>query len=111
MNYSEQKELFSDIIKLIWDDINELKISKLNNYKKIIKEIKTFKVIEINNLESFFRYKSYGNFILFKYKHDYYFCDTELIPILKIKSLIKIIDYKVFLRKEKILKILKINNK
>ena len=108
MNLKNKKEFFSEIIDLIWsssDKIDEIRLSNLKNSKIIISEIKTFKVIELDNLESFILYANYDNFLIFKFENSYYFCNTELIPILGKYSLIKMIDYIFLLRKDKILKL------
>lgn len=108
MNLKNKKEFFSEIIDLIWSSsnkIDEIRLSNLKNSKIIISEIKTFKVIELDNLESFILYANYDNFLIFKFENSYYFCNTELIPILGKYSLIKMIDYIFLLRKDKILKL------
>ena len=108
MNLKNKKEIFSEISNLIWsssDKIDEIRLSNLKNSKVIISEIKTFKVIELDNLESFNLYASYDNYLIFKLENSYYFCNTELIPALGKYSLIKMIDYIFLLRKDKILKL------
>lgn len=108
MNLKNKKEFFSEINNLIWSSIykiDEVRLSNLKNSKAIISEIKTFKVIELDNLESFILYANYDIFLIFKFENSYYFCNTELIPILGKYSLIKMIDYIFLLRKDKILKL------
>jgi hypothetical protein len=108
LNLKNKKEFFSEIINLIWsssDKIDEIRLTNLKNSKVIISEIKTFKVIELDNLESFVLYASYDNYLIFKFENSYYFCSTELIPILGKFSLIKMIDYIFLLRKDKILRL------
>ena len=113
LNHSYKKEIFSELREQIYSSlffpiskvrINEVKISTLNNHK-IIEEIKTLKVIELDNLENFFSYSNYDHFLIFKFNDEFYFCDTELASSLGIGSMIKILDFNLFLRKDKMKKI------
>lgn len=102
-----KKEIFSELRECIYEkehNINEVKISNLKT-PNIVDEIRTLKVIEIDNLESSLLYTNYDYFLIFKHKDDYYFCDTELTPNLNIFSMLKLVDYKQYLRKDKIRKI------
>jgi hypothetical protein len=99
------KEVFFELrehifLKDVYKHINEVKISSLSN-PNIVDEIKTLNVIKLDNLESFSSYINYDYFLIFKFKDDYYFCDTELFPSLGIFSLVKIVDYNLYLRKDK----------
>jgi len=107
--HNNKKEIFSELsdqiyLKDIFDHINEIKISSLKNHK-ILEELKSLNIIEINKIENFLLYINYDHFLIFKLDNDYYFCNTELVPILGEYSMIKIIDFKQYLRKDKILKI------
>lgn len=102
-------DIFLELNNKIWNSIflnnfSEIKISNLNY--KIIDEIKALKVIEIDNLESFNLYLSYDHYLIFKFNKEYYFCDTELSSTSNCKfSMVKIIDYNIIFRKDKINKI------
>ena len=107
------KEIFFEIreyILSIYDHIgiNEIKISSLLN-PNILDEIKTLKIIKLDKLESFSSYINYDYFLIFKFKDDYYFCDTELFPSLGKFSLVKILDFNSCLRKDKIKNLNNIN--
>lgn len=107
---NNKKEIFSKLRECIFEKdnsykhINEVKISLLKS-SNIVDEIKTLKVIELDDLESFLSYINYDYFLIFKFNDDYYFCDTELAPTLNIFSMLKLVDYKQYLRKDKIRKI------
>ena len=107
VSHKNKKEVFSELRNMIFrrDTFeNGIKLSSLKN-SNIINEVKTLKVIELDDLDSFRSYESYDNYLMFKHKDDYYFCDTQLIPGLENESLIKIVDYKQYLRKDKMKKI------
>jgi len=113
VNYNK-KEIFSEIRdilfelfdpeKIKFDQIDNVKLSSLKN-PKIIEEVKTLKVIELGNLESFYTYANYDHFLIFKVKDDYYFCDTDLISSLNANSMVKMTDFHQIFRKDKINKI------
>ena len=110
--YNKQ-EIFSELRDRIYsgyqnDPIDMIRISSLENSKEIIEKIKTLKVIELNSLESFFSYMHYDHFLIFKFKDEYYFCDTLLFQSLGLKCMIKVSDFNQFFRKDKITKINKI---
>ena len=100
---NNKKELFSEL-RSYYFLTKEIKLSVLRN-TSIIDQIKILKVIELDNLENFESYKHYDNYLIFKCKENYYFCDTELISGLKEDSLIRIIDFNQHLRKDKLKKI------
>lgn len=103
-----KKEIFSEFRRnLYFNTTNELKLSllKSKNKDEIINELKTLKVIELNSLESFESFVNYDHFLMFKFDDCYYFCDTELVPGLKLESMIKISDFNQYLRKDKIKKL------
>lgn len=108
MTYKNKKEIFTEISDKIClsdtnsDEINDFRISSLDNYEKVVEEIKTLKVIELDDFKGFMSYINYDHFIIFKIKKNYYFCDIGLTPMLNIHSMIKISDYKHHLRKDKI---------
>lgn len=107
---SRNKDIFQPLRDCIYaknEYINAIKISSFNNLD-MINEIKTLKIIEIDNLESFSSYINYDYFLIFKCEDEYYFCDTEMSAVFGIFSMIKIQDYTILLRKDK-LKELKIN--
>ena len=107
LNYKNKKEIFSEFRNQTYfanDKLNEVKISLLKN-PQIIEEIKTLRVIELDNLESFLSYVNYDYFLIFKFNDDYYFCDTELVPTYNMQSMTKIIDFNQIFRKDKINKI------
>lgn len=105
-----KREIFSELrdcvyIDDIYNRINEVKISSLTN-NQIIDELKNLKVIELKTkLEEFSSYINYDHYLIFKLNDDYYFCDTELVQSLDIYSMVKMIDYHLYLRKDKIKKI------
>lgn len=103
MSSQSKKQLFNEL-RNYYFLTKEIKLSVLRN-TSIIDEIKLLKVIELNNLENFESYKHYDNYLIFKYKENYYFCDTSLISGLEEDSLIKIVDFNQHLRKDKIKKI------
>jgi len=112
-SHNNKKEIFSELsdqiyLKDIFDHINEVKISSLKNIN-IVEEIKVLQIIELDSLNSFLSYVNYDHYLMFKFKDDFYFCDTELVPLLGIYSLIKIVDLNQYLRKDKISKINNIN--
>lgn len=80
--------------------VSEVKVS---HSKKLIEELKTLKVIELDNFESFLNYLNFDYYLIFRYNDEFYFCDTELATTYK--SLIKLVDYNIHLRKDKINKI------
>jgi hypothetical protein len=107
---SNKKEIFSELRRYLFFSVdkgtnNELKLSTLKSKDEIVNEFKTLKTIEIDNLGSFESYVNYDHYLIFKFNDEYYFCDTELVPGLKEKSMIKITDYNQLLRKDKIKKI------
>ena len=77
VNYNK-KEIFSEIRDIAFEQINDVRLSSLKN-PKIIEEIKTLKIIELDNLKGFDTYANYDHYLIFKVKDDYYFCDTDLI--------------------------------
>jgi hypothetical protein len=112
LNYNDKKEIFSELRDKLYSQMFlpigyntpvGVKISILNH--KLIEEIKNLKVIELNNLEDFSLYVNYDHFLIFKFNNEFYFCDTALAPSLNIDSMIKIIDFNLYLRKDKIKKI------
>jgi len=113
-NHSNKKEIFSEIRDLIYKNtetdinISEVKISLLKN-PNIVNEIKNLKIIELDNLEDFLSYVNYDHYLIFKFNNFYYFCDTELTSYLEKLSLIKMIDFSKYLRKDKINNIEKFN--
>jgi len=104
-NSQNKKEIFSEFRKQIFNGLNEIKLSSLTNKLKIINEFKSIKVIELDDLDTFESYVNYDHFLIFKNDNNYYFCDIELVPGLKKESLVKILDYNQYLRKDKIKKI------
>lgn len=98
-------KIFAELNKFYFLDKFECKLSSLENKDKIINEIKTLKIIEIDNLDEFYSYSNYDHFLIFKNKNEYYFCNTELIPAVNKESLLKITDFNHYLRKDKIKKI------
>ena len=103
VTYSNKKEIFSEIRDNIFGNY-EIKLSTLKN-PKIKEQIRTLKVIQLDNLESFYSYVNYDHYLIFKFKDEYYFCDTELVESLELSSLIKIVDYNQIMRKQKLDKI------
>jgi hypothetical protein len=100
------KEVFFELrehlfLKDVYEHINEVNISSLSN-PNIVDEIKSLKVIKLADLESFSSYSNYDYFLIFKFQDEYYFCDTELIPQFGMFSLLKILDFNMHLRKDKI---------
>lgn len=112
MKHKHKKELFSEIRDYIYHNVDydryEVKISSLKNYNSILEEIKSLKVIELNNLEDFLSYLNYDFFLIFKLNDEYYFCDTEIASIFDKRGMVKMIDFNHHLRKDKINKI--VNN-
>lgn len=108
VNYNNKKEIFSEIRDILFEQINDVKLSSLKN-PKIIEEVKTLKIIELDDLKSFYTYANYDHFLIFKVKDDYYFCITDLIYSLNVNSMVKISDYHQYLRKDKLDKINKEN--
>ena len=108
--HNNKNEIFYEIRDTIYRNsenainISDIKISSLKNIY-IIDEIKNLKIIELNNLDDFISYVNYDHYLIFKFNNFYYFCDTELASYLNKLSLIKIIDFNLFLRKDKINKI------
>lgn len=105
-NHNNKKEIFSELRDSLYENSNEynisnIKISSLKN-PKIIDEIKNLKIIELDNLEDFLSYVNYDHFMIFKHNNFYYFCDTGLSSYLGVLSLIKITDFNLYLRKDKI---------
>lgn len=106
---NNKKEIFAELrdeiyLKDTYKHINEAKLSSFKNIL-LIETLKTLRVIELDDLESFLSYVNYDHFLIFKYKDDFYYCDTELVPELGKYSMLKIIDYHLYLRKEKLNKI------
>jgi hypothetical protein len=106
LNHKNKKDIFSEFRNEFRNhgNLNEVKISLFKN-PQIIEEIKSLRVIELNNLESFLSYVNYDYFLMFKINDDYYFCDTELVPTHNIYSMTKITDFNQLFRKDKINKI------
>jgi len=109
-NHNNKKEIFFEIRDIIYDnsenaiDISDVKIYSLKT-PHIIDEMKNLKIIELNNLDDFMSYVNYDHYLIFKFNNFYYFCDTELASYLDKLSLIKITDFSLYLRKDKINKI------
>lgn len=111
-NQNNKKEIFAELSDQIFmndthsDLFNstEVKISSLQN-SKIAEELKTLNVIELDSIESFLQYINYDYFLMFKFNDDYYYCETALVPTFGNCSLIKLIDFKQYLRKDKIKKL------
>ena len=109
-NHNNKKEIFYEIRDMTYKntenaiDISDVKISSLKN-PNIIDEITNLKIIELDNLEDFISYVNYDHYLIFKFNNFYYFCDTELASYLDKLSLIKITDFNLYLRKDKINKI------
>ena len=106
---SNKKEIFSKLRDHIFlnahsEKMSEIKISSLENHE-VIGELKTLKIIELDNLESFLDYVNYDHFLIFKFEDNYYFCDTEMVSQLGMHSISKIIDFNQHLRKDKLEKI------
>lgn len=111
--HKNKKEIFSEIINYIYSNIgaeDEIKLSLLKN-DSIIEELKTLQIIEIDDLESCFSYLSYDHFLIFKLKDYFYFCDTDIVISLGVKSIIKMLDFNQYFRKDKIERIQKIESK
>lgn len=108
MKYKYKKIVFAEITDKIYlseiysDEIRSFKVSSLENYEEIVNEIKTLKIIEIDKIESFISFINYDHFLIFKLKNEFYFCNTELVPLLDKHSMLKISDFPHFLRKDKI---------
>lgn len=103
---NNKKEIFSPLrdymyLKDTYKNINDVNLSSFGD-SFLIDEIKTLKVIELDNLESFTFYINYDHFLIFKVDNDYYFCDTELTSIFGIFGLVKVSDYSLYLRKDKL---------
>lgn len=81
--------------------IAEVKLSHFKD-KDLIEDIKALNVIELDNIESFYSYCNWDHFLIFKVENDYYFCYTELVPSFDKAALLKILDYNLYLRKDKI---------
>lgn len=108
-----KKEIFSEIIDYIYLNVgtkNEIKLSLLKN-DNIIEELKTLQIIEIDDLESCFSYLNYDHFLIFKLKDYFYFCDTDIVISLGVNSIIKMLDFNQYFRKDKIERIQKIESK
>jgi len=111
-NDQNKKEIFSVLRDYFYlnskldnhNTISDVKISSYNN-SLLTETIKTLNVIELDNIESFSSYLNYDHFLMFKFEDDYYFCDTELVTLHGINGIIRISDYNLFLRKEKMKKI------
>jgi hypothetical protein len=110
--YSNKKEIFSELHDYIYlkDNYKHINSAKISSFKNplLIETIKTLRIIVLDSLESFLFYVNYDHFLIFNFNGEYYFCDTELVPDLGIYSMLKIIDYSIYFRKEKIEKINKI---
>jgi hypothetical protein len=111
---NNKKEVFSPLRDYIYLDntykyVNEVKISSFDD-SFLIDQIKTLKVIELDDLKSFVFYLNYDSFLIFKFQDSYYFCDTELSPIFGLNCMIKLIDFSIYLRKDK-LKNINLKNK
>ena len=70
----------------------------------IQEEIKILKVINLDNFEDFSNYLNYDHFLIFKFDNNYYYCDTEFTKQTQY-GIIKINDYNLLFRQEKINKI------
>ena len=103
-SYSNKKEIFSELRDQMFFKPSEVRISSFKN-PKIIEEIKTLKVIELDNLASFISYVNYDHFLIFKFNNEFYFCDTELVSSLNTHCMLKITDFNQHLRKDKMRKI------
>ena len=114
MNYSNKKKIFSEICQVIYlndmhsNILSEIKISKLKT-PYIADEIKTLRVIVIDNIESFLSYTNYDYFLIFNVKEEYYFCETASAKTYGIYSMIKLLDFNQYLRKDKMKKIEELN--
>jgi len=109
---NNRKEIFSELSNQIFMNdthsnlfhATEVKISSLQN-SKIADELKTLNVIELDSIESFLQYVNYDYFLMFKLNDDYYYCETALVPTFGNCSLIKLLDFNYYLRKDKIKKL------
>ena len=101
VEHNNKKQIFSELRGILFEQLDNVRLSSLKN-KKIIDEIKTLKVIEIDSLESFYSYTNYDYYLVFKFNDNYYFCDTELSNALNTDCMIKMIDYNQHLRKDKL---------
>lgn len=114
MNYSNKKDIFSEICQVIYlndmqsNILSEIKISNLKT-NFIVDEIKTLRVIELDNIESFLSYTNYDYFLIFKVKEEYYFCETESVKTYGVYGMIKLLDFNQYLRKDKMKKIEELN--
>lgn len=114
MTQQNKTEIFSELRSYIFNyeyqtsisdpEYSAINLSSLKN-QNIIEEIKALKVIELDNIESFISCTNYDHFLIFKVNNEYYFCDTELTPMLHFGSLILLNDYKHYIRKDKLLNI------
>ncbi len=84
--------------------IAEVKLSYFKD-KQLIEDLKALDVIELDNIEGFYSYCNWNHFLIFKLENDYYFCYTELVPSFDKAALLKILDYNLYLRRDKINKI------
>ena len=108
-NLQNKKEIFAELRDYVYrkdflDKINDVNISIFKN-PFLIETMKTLKVIELDDLESFSSYINYDHFLIFKINNEYYFCDTDLFTSFGKFSILKMIDYHLYLRKEKLNKI------
>jgi hypothetical protein len=84
-------------------DIEGVDIFSFND-EYLIHEIKNTRVINIDKIEDYLSYLSYDYYLIFKCDDEYYFTDTELSHKLK-GAIIKLLDYNLIFRKEKITKL------
>lgn len=103
---NNKKEIFSILIDYMYlNDTNkqivDVNISSFDN-SFLIDEIKSLKIIELDSLERFVFYLNFDHFLIFKFNDDYYFCCTELTPALGVYSMIRIMDYNLYFRKDKL---------
>jgi len=110
VNNLNKKEILSDLRDYLYhklDNYNTIKDVKISSFRNplLIETVKTLNVIELDNIESFSFYLNYDHYLIFKLDNEYYFCDTELVPSLGINSMLRIIDYNLYLRKDKMKKI------
>ena len=103
-NSSNKKEIFSELRNFNFLN-SEVKLASLKNKNDVINELKTLKIIELNDFESFELYVNYDHYLIFKFDDDFYFCETVLVPQLGKQSMIKMLDFNKYLRKDKIRKI------
>jgi hypothetical protein len=98
-----KKEIFSVLRDLIFLT-KEIKLAEFNN-NRLIEEMKSLKVIELDNLKDLHSYINYDHYLIIKNNNNYYFCDVDLYPGIGEQCLLKVIDYNQILRKDKIKRI------